>query len=39
LEGMLSRFDVLDPERKREWEYRYEETMEQPKTQCKNNSS
>ena len=39
LEGMLSKHDVLDPERKREWEYRYEEKMEQPKTQCKNDCS
>ena len=33
LEGMLSRNDVLDPDRKREWEYDYEKTVEQPKKQ------
>ena len=27
LEGMLSRFDVLDPDRRRKWEDSYEETV------------
>ena len=27
LEGMLSRFDVLDPDRRRKWEDNYEETV------------
>tara|TARA_R100000081_G_C4744157_1_gene130661 strand:- start:120 stop:494 length:375 start_codon:yes stop_codon:yes gene_type:complete len=33
LEGHLRRKDVLDPDRKREWENDYEETVEQTKKQ------
>ena len=33
LEGMLSRFDVLDPDRRRKWEDNYEETVEKTEAQ------